>query len=350
MEAACPGRLCLRLREKVSRGIRPSLPRRPGGRGSHFHTMPTLSSSDPALEREVFWDRHKAEVMAVIIIALLAVAGYGGYRFYSERRADAAANLLASAKSAIEIQKVITDYPSTPAGGSAYLLLADAQKNEKKFSEANATLQTFLDKYPKHELAGTARLAMAGNLEALGKKDEALTTYQRSAASEPRAFTAPVALFSQIHLLKEKNQIDEARRVCETILTQHRESRFAAEATYQLRLLKTGNEPAPAPPPTNAPPPPSAVSAAPPAPQSAGPSAAAPPVPKAPPPARLRRSRNPVEALAAASASTANQQLALRELEAFPRAGLARFLALLHPRIAPEQSLGLERSAKICIH
>ena len=191
--------------------------------------------------------------MAAIIVVLLAIAGYGGYRFYSDRRADAAANLLASAKTSAEFQKVINEYPSTPAGASAYLLLADAQKAEKKFAEANATLQAFLDKYPKHELAGTARLAMAGNLEALGKKDEALATYQRLAASDPKAFTAPVALFSQIHLLKEKNQIEEARKVCETILTQYRESRFAQEATFQLRQLKVKNEPAPsAPPPTAA--------------------------------------------------------------------------------------------------
>jgi len=245
--------------------------------------MQTLSTSDPALEREVFWERHKTTVLGVLVVALLAVASFGGYRFYSDHRANAAASLLASAKTPAEIQKVITEYPSTPAGGSAYLLLADAQKTEKKFSEANATLQTFLDKYPKHELAGTARLAMAGNLEALGKKDEALTTYQRLAASEPRAFTAPVALFSQIHLLKEKKQIEEARRVCETILTQYRESRFAPEATYQLRLLKSSDTPAP-PPTTSAPPPP-AVNVAPPSAQSAAPSAAASSVPKAPQPA-----------------------------------------------------------------
>jgi tetratricopeptide (TPR) repeat protein len=158
--------------------------------------------------------------------------------------------------------------------------LADSQRNEKKFTEANATLQTFLDKYPKHEMAGTARLGMGANLEALGKKDEALTAYQRLAASDPRAFTAPIALFSQIHLLKEKNQIEEARRVCETILTQYRESRVVGEVTRQLRQLKGGTQaptvqPTIAPPPvTNVIPPPPA--AAPPAPKGPEPSAAPP--------------------------------------------------------------------------
>jgi TolA-binding protein len=247
--------------------------------------MPTtLSTTDTAPERDVFWERYKKEVMAVLIVALVAVAGYGGYRLYSDRQANVAATMLASAKTAADFQKVISDYPNTAAGGSAYLLLADAQRNEKKFSEANATLQTFLDKFPKHELAGTARLATAGNLEAMGKKDDALTAYQRLVSGDPHGFTAPIALYSQIHLLKEKKQIEEARRVCETIMTQYRESRLAPDAAYQLRSLKIDNAPAAAsPPPAIAAPPPAAVSSAPPAPQSAVPSAAAPPVPKAPP-------------------------------------------------------------------
>jgi len=243
--------------------------------------MPTtLSTTDTAPERDVFWERYKKEVMAVLILALLAVAGYGGYRIYSDRQANVAATQLASAKTAADFQKVISDYPSTAAGGSAYLLLADAQRNEKKFSEANATLQTFLDKFPKHELAGTARLAMAGNLEAMGKKDDALTAYQRVVSGDPHGFTAPIALFSQIHLLKEKKQIQEARIVCETIKSQYPQSRLVADADYQLHLLKVDNPPAPAPQPTIAAPPPAAAPSAPPPAQTAAPAAPPPPAPK----------------------------------------------------------------------
>jgi predicted negative regulator of RcsB-dependent stress response len=236
--------------------------------------MPTLSTSDPVLESHVFWERYKKEVMAALIIAVLAVAAFGGYQLYSDRRANTAAEQLGNAKMPAEFQKVISEYPGTAAGASAYLFLANAQKTEKKFAEANATLQTFLDKYPKHEMAGAARLAMAANLEALGKKDEALALYQRLVTSDPHAFTAPVALISEIHLLKEKNQIDEARRVCEIVMTQYRESGSAQEAQRQLRLLKGGNAPAATPP---------ATTVTVPAPvQSAGPSAAAPPAPNVP--------------------------------------------------------------------
>ena len=243
--------------------------------------MPTLTSTDTAPEREVFWDRYKKEVMAVLIAALVGAAAFGGYKLFTDRQANAAADMLASAKTAADFQKLITDYPNTAAGASAYLLLADAQRNEKKFAEANTTLQTFLDKFPKNELVGTARLAIGGNLEALGKKDEALAAYKRLVTDYPAGFAAPIALYSEIHLLKEKKQIDEARRVCETIMTQYRESRLAPDAAYQLRLLKPETPPAAPPTQTVAPP-----AAAPSAAQSAAPAAPPAPAPKNTPPAK----------------------------------------------------------------
>jgi predicted negative regulator of RcsB-dependent stress response len=217
--------------------------------------MPTLSSADPVLETQVFWDRHKNAVFAVLIIALLAVAAWGAYRFNSDRRDTAAANLLTAAKTAADFQKVIAQYPATPAGASAYLFLAEEQRKEKKFTEANATLQSFVDKNPKHPLKGPARMAMGANLESLGKPDEALTVYQRLAADDPEGFSAPVAMISEVHILKDKNQAEEALRVCETILTKYRDSLIASEATRQLRLLKppappeatTSKTPAPGP-------------------------------------------------------------------------------------------------------
>jgi len=202
--------------------------------------MPTLSPSDPVLESHVFWDQHKKKVLAVLVLALLAVAAWGGYRLYSERRNATAASSLALAKTAADYQKVIAQYKDTPAGQSASLFLAEEQRKEKKLEEANATLQSFIDQNPKHQLKGTARMAIAANLESLGKRDEALAAYQRLAADDPQGFTAPIAMISQVHILKEKNQVEEARRVCESVLTQYRESLVASEATRQLGLLKGG--------------------------------------------------------------------------------------------------------------
>jgi predicted negative regulator of RcsB-dependent stress response len=239
-----------RLRRKLSRGITPSLAPPNQAEAAKIQKMPTLTSTDPVIETQVFWDRHKKEVYVALVIAFLAVVAWGGYRLYSDRRDATAATLLTTAKTAADFQKVIAQYPNTAAGESACLFLAEEQRKEKKFSEANVTLQSFVDKNSQHEMKGTARMAMAANLESLGKPDEALSVYQRLAADDPQGFIAPIAMISEVHILKDKNQIEEARRVCEAIMTKYRDSLVTAEATRQLRLLKGGEEPAkPAAPP-----------------------------------------------------------------------------------------------------
>ena len=176
--------------------------------------------------------------MIGVVAAICVLVAFGGYRLYTVRRDTAAAALLASAKISADFQKVIADYPGSSAAPSAMLLLAGEQRREGKFAEANATLEGFIKQNPKHEFVTTAKMAMAGNLESLGKADEAFEMYRRIAAEHPRDFNAPAALLSEVHLLKQKGQIEEARRVCETVMTQYRETYSAQEATQLLKTLK----------------------------------------------------------------------------------------------------------------
>ena len=104
------------------------------------------------------------------------------------------------------------------------MLAPEQQRAKKQFADANTTLHQFIDKFPKHELITTAWMGVAANLESLGKTDEALSTYQRLATEYPQSFNAPLALLAEIPLLKAKNRTEEARRVCETIISQYRDS------------------------------------------------------------------------------------------------------------------------------
>jgi TolA-binding protein len=222
--------------------------------------MPAASPSthDASVEAQVFWLRFRKEIAAALIVVVLGMIGYAGYRLYQIRRDSSAAELLSAAKSAGDFQAVASRYPNTPAGASAYLLLADKFRDEKKFAEANGALQEFIDKNPEHEFVPTSRLTMAANLEAMGKSDEALAIYQQVAAKYPTSFTAPLALISEVPLLKAKNRIDEARRVCEEILTKYRmpgqqldpsatdtriETVWAAEAMRHLRSFPPPEQP-----------------------------------------------------------------------------------------------------------
>jgi len=214
--------------------------------------MPTATppSRDAALEAHVFWWKFKAEITAAIAIVLLAVAGFAIYRFYGSQRDSAASALLSTAKTVQDYQEVIARYANTPAGASAYLLLAEEQRKEKKFTDANATLQTFVARNPDHEFVPTAQMAIAANLESMGKVDEALAVYQQLAAKYPKNFNAPLALMSEVSLLKAKNRTEEARRVCEKVMTDYRDSFWMAEAARQLRTLPASVPPALAAGPT----------------------------------------------------------------------------------------------------
>lgn len=212
--------------------------------------MPTAPppARDAKVDAQIFWMKFHREIVAFIMLAIVAAIGYAGYRFYSAHRDSAAAELLAQAKTGPEYQQVIAQYPRTPASASASLLLGQAQRNEKRFAESNATLQAFLQKFPKHELAPPAHMTMAANLESLGRVDDALARYQQIANDWPQGYEAPYALVSQVRLLRAKNQNDQARLICEKILTEHRDSRWAGEAMRQLRELtpKESSMPSPA--------------------------------------------------------------------------------------------------------
>jgi predicted negative regulator of RcsB-dependent stress response len=214
------------------------------------------ATTDPALDAQVFWYKYRREIAILLGLSILGIVGIAGYRLYRDRREATAATLFSSARTPAAYEELINQHGDTAAAASAYLLLADAQRKDGKYAEANATLLKFLEKFPRHELATTARMAMAANLQAMGKEDEALATYQQIASANVPGFNAPMALIEQVHILQEKGKTEDARRICETIMTQYRDSYAAIEASQLLRtFLKTAK---PETPPAVAPANPSA--------------------------------------------------------------------------------------------
>jgi len=84
---------------------------------------------------EIAWVRDSTGVVAAKLIAEK-----------DNPRADIIWGLAASNVGAMAAMGMLEPY--TPAGAAAYLLLAEAQRNEKKYIEANATLQVFINKNP----------------------------------------------------------------------------------------------------------------------------------------------------------------------------------------------------------
>ncbi len=211
-------------------------------------------SSDSTVELEVqsFWLRYRFLILGVLGALVIASLLMAGWIFYRQQRDTAAARALATAKSPADLQKVVDQYGDTPSAASSLLLLAEAQRKDKKFAEGNTTLQTFANKFPKSQMVSTAKMAIANNLQSLGKTDEALAMFQQVASAYANDFNAPFALLAQARLLEEKKQIEEARRVCETVIAQYRDAEYPMlEAQSMLASLKPAtpaNSPSPVKP------------------------------------------------------------------------------------------------------
>ena len=80
--------------------------------------------------------------------------------------------------SASEFANVANQYRGTGAAERAGLLGAGALFTEGKYTEAQTEFNKFLSGYPDSSWAGEAAYGVAASLEALNKRDEALTAYQ----------------------------------------------------------------------------------------------------------------------------------------------------------------------------
>jgi hypothetical protein len=125
----------------------------------------SAENSIPAeFDAGVFWITYKTRIItfaALLIVALLLVATF---QMAQHRKATYSRELLNSSSTPSEYQMVIDRYPGTMAAGNAHLLLAAKQREEGKYEDAIATLESFVRNYPDHPLVGGAELSIGKRL------------------------------------------------------------------------------------------------------------------------------------------------------------------------------------------
>ncbi|MFT3991711.1 MAG: tetratricopeptide repeat protein [Luteolibacter sp.] len=196
--------------------------------------VPSFPESNP-LENAV--EKNQKGLLAFALIVILAAGGYGIYRTISEGRAKSAGEALTSASGSSALASVTTEYPNTPAAGTASILLADSQWAEGKKDEAIATLEKLISAQPQHPLLPTAQVNLADKLAATGKTDEATALFEKVAGNSAAAYIAPYALISLGDLAKSANQPDKAKESYQRVQNDFPNSPFAATATQRLLIL-----------------------------------------------------------------------------------------------------------------
>lgn len=192
---------------------------------------------DPGFDPLAFWIEHQKKVIAAVGIICLLLVSWGVYQLNERRSREAAQSAFANAKTTDDYRKVIADHPRSVVAANAQLLMAEALRKEGKLDEAVALLRKFTEGNTTHPMISGAWHSLAVTLEAQGKTEEALATYQKVATTYQKSYSAPLALLAQARI-HAKSQPDQARRLYEQVLADFGQTNFAREALMEMQKLK----------------------------------------------------------------------------------------------------------------
>jgi tetratricopeptide (TPR) repeat protein len=200
----------------------------------------TTPQQEAEFDPLAFWIEHKGKIRLLLALLVFGLLAYGIFQFAEKRARENSANDFARAKTPEDFRKVIAAHPRSVVAGNAHLILADLLRNEGKHDEAITNLRSMIDRHPDHPLISGAWTSLAFCLEAQGKSEEALSTLQKVAATYPTSFAAPVALMAEARIFTERNDVAQAKRIYEQVVSQFGQSDFARQALVALQRLKKG--------------------------------------------------------------------------------------------------------------
>ena len=199
--------------------------------------MSTETVAPESFDLLVFWYHNRRKILIYVGVLAAALAGYGIFEIAAMQRKAASEALFAKAVTVADFRSVMSAYPGTRVAGDAALKIADKLREEKKFDEAEATLQQFINKHPEHPLAAGAWASLAATYELQGNLDKALDLYQQTASKYSSAYVAPVAMLAQGRIYLQKGKKDDARRIFQDVQARYQDTLFANEARRELRFM-----------------------------------------------------------------------------------------------------------------
>jgi len=184
-----------------------------------------------------FWIRYKSKIQLYGGLLVVALVAFGAYEWMQQRTKAASEAAYASAQTADDFRKVVSEYPRSVSAANAQLMLAEQLRKDGKIDDAISALRTFISQHPDHQLIPGAYLSLGSLLENQGKADDALAAYQKVTTSYLSSYAAPLAWISQAKVLQSKGKTEEARRAYETVINKFQGSSFAREATVEEKKL-----------------------------------------------------------------------------------------------------------------
>jgi len=206
-----------------------------------------LEEQEQVAELRAWWRQHGGLVVAVVVAAALAFAGWQGWRIYQQNQATQAGVLfdtLARAAVAGDAKALrdaggtlIESYPRTLYASMGALIAARFHFGRNDLKSAKAQLQWVLERSASDELRDLARLRLAAVLLDEKAYDEALMLLEQKHAP---AFEAQYAALKG-DVLVAKNQAASAREAYRLALDKAGKQDAAFRESVRMRLEALGS-------------------------------------------------------------------------------------------------------------
>ena len=205
-----------------------------------------LEEQEQVAELKAWWRQHGNFIVAVILAAALAFAGWQGWRWYSASQATQAAGLFDSLVKAAQggdakalrdsAGTLIESYPRTLYAAMGALVAARFHYDRNDLKAARAQLEWAVDKASSDDFRDLARLRLAAVLMDEKAYDEALKLLD---AKHGVAYESQYAALRG-DVLVAKNQPAEARAAYKLALDKAGREQGAFRETVRMRLEALG--------------------------------------------------------------------------------------------------------------
>ena len=212
-----------------------------------------IPSGTQAFDWAALWEtvQEQGKSWAVsVLVVVVVLAGFYGYRGYREKQVQTAAQLLANARDMRPLQEIVTRYAKTPSAPTAMLIMGREMYQMGDYSGAVSLYQRFEKEYPQHPLKAVAAMGQIQCSEAMGQLTEAAAAYTRFAQVNAGHYLAPLATLGRARCLTDMGRREDARQVYEEFIAANPKSpwvRDAEDAISEMKRLQRQ-----APPPTGA--------------------------------------------------------------------------------------------------
>ena len=206
-----------------------------------------LEEQEQLAELKAWWQQYGNLVLLTIVAASLAVAGWGGWRWYERNQAAQASALYETltkaaragdAKALRDAGGALTEgYARTLYASMGALVAARFHADRGELKSAKAQLQWVVERAPAEDFRDLARLRLAAVLLDEKAYDEALQLL------EAKPLDAYAAQFAALKgdLLLAKNQPAEARAAYKLALEKANGGSGAFRESVQMRLDALGD-------------------------------------------------------------------------------------------------------------